>query len=541
MKFINRRSFLTTSLFSVSGIMISGSMKNLTNYQSRPFGELKSSEIVVETIYGKVRGYSFNGVNIFRGIPYGGPTEGIGRFLPPTMPKEWRDVKDCTVSGFRCVQFPGSTFTDNLIGTYFAGNRPDRLEIAQQQESENCLNLNVLTKGFAGNRPVMVYVHGGGFFAGSGILTIFGDKHVQEQDVVLVGITHRLSVFGYTYLGGLSEKYALGNPGQLDLIAALKWVRDNISNFGGDPNNVMIFGESGGGAKISTLLAMPAAKGLFHKAAIQSGSFIHKATDIETATQSTKRLMDKLGVTKVEDLIKVPANDLLKADLGAALGASPVVDGHSLLRHPWYPDSPEISADIPLLLGCDKDESSLFVRQNPELFNLDNSSLRTELIKANMSENQVDALLALYKRDHPQDSPSDLYFRISTDRGARFNAAKQAEMQLARGKTNVFMYYFQYNTPIDQGKLRSFHTADLPLIMRLTLFPETERLSRQLSGAWAAFARNSDPSQNGLPWPAYTIEKRATMVFDSTKSEAINDPDRDERIMINKLPSGGFI
>jgi para-nitrobenzyl esterase len=542
---MNRRSFLIGSISSVPVIILAGSAKTeLAGLHAgstvKLSSQLKTTPVDAETIYGKVRGYDLNGVSIFRGIPYGGPTDGMARFLPPTKPEKWSGVHDATVNGPRCVQSPGSIFLNEQIGEYFSGGRQDRVELAQQVDSENCLNLNILTKGLSGRRPVMVYIHGGGFSGGTGLLTVFADRHVREQDVVLVGINHRLNVFGYTYLGGLSEKYAVGNPGQLDLVAALEWVRDNISNFGGDPKNVMIFGESGGGAKISTLLAMPAAKGLFHKAAIQSGSMF-RATDAETATKSAKALMAKLGATRVEELSKIPATDLFKAGPDDIMGGGPVIDGRSLLRHPWDPDAPEVSASIPLLIGNDKDESSLFSLGNQGLYSLDDAGLRAELIKARIPEDKVDALLSIYKRDHPKESPSDLYFRISTDRGARSNAARQAELQLAHGKAKVFMYYCQYNTPLVDGKLRAFHTSDLPLTMRLTLFPESEQLSRQLSGAWAAFARNSDPGQKGLPWPSYTTEKRATMVFDAAKSEAVSDPDHEERIMIKDMPSGSLL
>jgi para-nitrobenzyl esterase len=542
---MNRRSFLIRSMASIPVIVLSGTAKKaLAGMQSGSpvilSSGLKATPVDAETIYGKVRGYSLDGVFLFRDVPYGGPTEGMGRFLPPTKPEKWSGLHDATVNGPRCVQSPGSIFLNEQIGAYFGGGRPDRVELARQVDSENCLNLNILTTGLSGRRPVMVYIHGGGFSGGTGLLTVYGDRHVREQDVVLVGINHRLNVFGYTYLGGLSEKYAVGNPGQLDLIAALEWVRDNISNFGGDPKNVMIFGESGGGAKISTLLAMPAAKGLFHKAAIQSGS-LFRAADAEAATKSAGDLMARLGVTKVEDLLKIPATDLYKAGPGGIMGGGPVIDGHSLPRHPWDPDSPAISENIPLIIGNDKDESSLFLLGNENLYKLDDAGLRAELIKAKVPEDKVDRLLTLYKRDHTKESPSDLYFRISTDRGARSNAARQAEMQLARGKAKVFMYYCQYNTPLLDGKLRSFHTCDLPLTMRLTLFPETEQLSRQLSGAWAAFARNSDPGRKDFPWPAYTTEKRATMVFDAAKSEAVFDPDHDERIMIKDMPSGSLL
>jgi len=213
-----------------------------------------------ETLQGRVQGASIRGVHIFRGIPYGGATEGAGRFLPPSKPATWAGVRDATITGPRCVQGRGNIFLHPLIGEYFAGGRPDRLELAKQTDSENCLVLNVLTPGLRGKRPVMVYIHGGGFTGGSSALTLFSDGLVHEQDVVLVGVNHRLNVFGYLWLGGITSKYAVGNAGQLDLVAALEWVRDNIAQFGGDPADVTIFGESGGGAKVSALMAMPVPK-----------------------------------------------------------------------------------------------------------------------------------------------------------------------------------------------------------------------------------------------------------------------------------------
>lgn len=531
MKQISRRSFLATTLTSIPAIMMAGN----------GIMRFSSEETIANTTYGKVKGYDFNNVKIFRGIPYGDTSAGEARFLPPQKPHNWSGLKDCTQNGSRCIQGGRSIFETNQLGPYFSGGRTDRFDLSKQPSGEDCLNLNVLTPGLKGKRPVMVYIHGGGFQDGGGLLAVFSDRHVKEQDVVLVGINHRLNVFGYIYLGGIDEKYKVGNPGQLDLVAALEWIRDNISNFGGDPDNVMIFGESGGGAKISTLLAMPDAKGLFHKAAIQSGSFVGKATDVDRATKSARELMSKLGVNNVDDLHKIPADELFRAAIGSRLRLGPVVDGHSLPRDPWYPDSPEISSNIPLLIGNDKDESTLFALNNESLFNLDETGLRSELLKARIPENKLDGFLKLYKKAHPEDSPSDLYFRISTDRGARYNAVKQAEMQLARGKSEVFMYYFQYNTPLEDGKLRAFHTCDLPLTMRLTLFPETENLSRQLSAAWAAFARKSNPGTKDLPWPSYNLNDRSTMIFDVDQSQAVNDPDSDIRKMLLEMPSGSLL
>jgi para-nitrobenzyl esterase len=496
---------------------------------------------VAETEYGRVRGASVEGVHIFRGIPYGGPTEGSKRFLPPSKPAAWTGVRDATVTGPRCVQGPGNIFLSATIGEYFAGGRPDRVELSRQVDSEDCLNVNVLTPGLGGRRPVMVYIHGGGLTGGSSALTLFSDRFVREQDVVLVGVNHRLNVFGYLYLGGNSPKYSTGNAGQLDLIRALEWVRGNIAHFGGNPANVTVFGESGGGAKISALLAMPAAKGLFHKACVQSGSVL-RASDPDQATAEARKLLLRLDVSEkdVDQLQNVPTDKLFAASRAAGFNAMIVVDGHSLPHQTWDPKAPEESATVPMIVGNDKDESRLFSFKDPALFHLDEAALRARVIKAGIAESDVDALLALYRRDHPSDSPTDLYFRISSDRGARHNAARQAELKVEQGRAPVYVYYGQWNTPLAEGdmKIKAFHTSDLPLTMRLVRFPESEELSRQLSGAWAAFARTGNPGQKGLPWPAYTLERRTTMIFDAPKSGAADDPDRDERVMLRDRPSG---
>lgn len=500
---------------------------------------------MTETSQGQVRGASVRGVHIFRGIPYGGPTEGSGRFLPPSRPAKWAGVRDATVTGPRCTQGPGNIFISPLIGEYFAGGRPDRLELAKQTDSENCLALNVLTPGLRGKRAVMVYIHGGGFTGGSSALTLFSDGFVREQDVVLVGVNHRLNVFGYTYLGGLSSKYATGNVGQWDLIAALEWIRDNIGQFGGDPGNVTIFGESGGGAKISALMAMPAARGLYHRASVQSGSML-RASTADAATESARKLLANLGLSEkqVDELQNIPADRLLAAGRGQGLsGTGAVVDGHSIPTQTWDPKAPEVSAAVPMLIGNDKDESTLFSLRDESLFSLDDAGLRGRLIKSGIPEEEVEPLLGLYRRDHPKDSATELYFRISTDRGARRNAIRQAELKLEQGKANVYMWYCQWNTPLAEGdkKIGAFHTCDLPLAMRLVRFPESEQLSKQLSAAWAAFARTGNPGTKALPWPAYTLSERATMIFDGAKSEAVNDPDKEERVFLRERPSGSLL
>ena len=480
----------------------------------------------VETQYGTVRGASVQGVSIFRGIPYGGPTEGGLRFLPPSKPAKWTGVRDAVETGARCVQNPGNLFLNPTIGEYFRGSQ-NRKELAQQSDSENCLVLNVLTPGTRGKRPVMVYIHGGGFTGGSSILTLFADAFPREQDVVLVGVNHRLNVFGYLYLGDLSEKYATGNPGQLDLVAALEWVQGNIANFGGDPDNVTIFGESGGGGKVSTLLAMPGAKGLFHKAIVESGSLLRVSTK-EQATSTAKSLLTKLGLEEkqADELNKIPASDLFNASKTMRL--EPVVDGRSVPLQTWDPKAPELSAGIPMVIGYCKDEATLFFGKDETVFHLDEAGLRERVVKTGIPDAKADKLIAAYHRDHPKETPTDIYSRFSTDRGTGRNAIRQAELKFEQGKADVFMYYFAWDTPCGDGKLKAFHTAELPLAMRLVRYPESEKVSKQISAAWAAFARN------GKPWRRYTTSDRATMIFDAIASKVVNDPDSEQRTMLRE-------
>jgi para-nitrobenzyl esterase len=479
---------------------------------------------VAETESGKVRGVSVQGVHIYRGIPYGAPTEGAARFLPPTPPAKWAGIREANVPGPRCVQTGAQLFRSVTIGDYFRGGK-QRPELDQEAMSENCLALNVLTPGNTGKRPVMVYLHGGGFTGGSGMLTLFGDGLVREQDVVLVGVNHRINVFGYLYLGGLSEKYAVGNAGQLDLVQALQWVRKNIANFGGDPGNVTLWGESGGGGKINALMAMPAAKGLFHKAIVESGSSLKVGTK-ESGTVQAKTLLAKLGLkeTEVEKLHAVPAAQLA----GAGVTGGPVVDGRTIPTQTWDPKAPSISAEIPMIIGSTKDEATLFTKDET-IFHMDDGALRDRLVQTGMSGTDAGELITLYRYDYPKDTTADRWFRIDGDRERRRDVIRQAELQLQQGKASVYVYKFVWDTPLGNGTIKSFHTAELPLAMRVVAHPESEELSKQISAAWAAFARTGRPTKPGLPdWPAYSLAARETMIFDVPKSGVKKDPDSEE-------------
>ena len=509
----------------------------------RPALGAEAAAPIADTDCGKVRGVAMNGVLSFRGVPYAAPTAGAARFLPPRRAAAWRGTLDATKAGPRAWQAGNPAFGDAsifsapVIGEYFAGGRQDAVGIASEPQSENCLVLNVLTPAVHGKRPVMVYIHGGGFAIGSGALTLLADRFVKEQDIVLVGVNHRLNVFGYTYLAGLDSKYSdSGNVGQLDLIAALQWVKTNIAQFGGDAANVTIFGESGGGAKVSTLMAMPLAKGLFHRAIIESGSML-SVRSAETAAKQSGELLAALKVSSAAQIESIPVQQLLAAATSAGPMApfGPVVDGRSVPHQTWAPNAPSEAAGVALLVGNCKDESTLFSMSNAALFSLDWVALRDQEIKSGVPADKADALIAQYRSDYPSDSASDVYFRIAGDRGARRNALEQAQAQSKQA--TVYMYNFAWNTPLDQGRLRAFHTAELPLAMRLVLNPEAEQLSRQIAGAWGGFARSGNPNHRELPrWEAFSKGSGATMIFDAGKTAAADFPARQELALLTPLP-----
>jgi len=504
---------------------------------------------IVETKYGKVRGVSAEGVQIFKGIHYGASTEGAARFLPPTPPKSWTGVFDALQYGTMAPQnLSAATGSDIRIamGDIFG---PGGV-------GEDCLVLNVWTAGLRGKRPVMVWLHGGGYTGGSdGATTYDGTNLARKRDVVVAGINHRLNVFGYLYLGGVGgEKYAdSGNVGMLDCVLALEWIRDNIAHFGGDPGNVTIFGESGGGGKVSVLMAMPPAKGLFHKAIVESGSTLRVSTreDADAATR-TYLVQLKIAPDRVDDLQKVAMSDMLAA-LRAMTGPNsirlgPVVDGRSLSRQPFDPDAPTQSANVPMLIGTNGTESTALLGiADGSLFSLNEADMRTKL-KSYLhlaDDAQLDSLLAVYKKDRPNASPSDIYFAVTTDRMMRMHAITQAERKAAQHAGPAYMYIFDWRSPVLGGKLRSPHGIELAFV-----FDNTDKttgmngtgadlapLAEKVSTAWAAFARTGNPGTPSLPhWPAYDTQSRATMIFND-ECKVLDDPGRDERLAISALPS----
>jgi para-nitrobenzyl esterase len=483
--------------------------------------------IEVRTSAGVVRGYRQDGIANFRGIPYGATLDGQQRFTAPQPIAAWSGVRDARTTGPRAVQPFGNLF-QTRTGDYYSGGRVGELGLNDQRDSENCLVLNVLTPDTVGGRPVMVYLHGGGFREGSGVIGVAAQRLALEQDVVVVSVNHRLNVFGFLYLGDLDPAYAdSGNASMLDLVLALEWVRDNASAFGGDPANVTIFGESGGGAKVSTLLAMPAAHGLFKRAIVQSGVYPTPRTRDE-ATADARTVLSRLAIPESElhRLLEVDAAELFAVADGLRFG--PVLDGRALPESPFESIAPAVSADVALMVGHCEDEMNWLSAGDESVYWLDEPEVLSRLETAlNQSHQQVQAIVDAYRAVLPGATPSELYLRITTD--AYFG---RAAIQLADLKSlqpaPVFRYLFSYDTPVEGGRYGAFHTAELPLIFRLVDYPEMEELSRQVSAQWAAFARTGEPRIPGLAWPRYDLEERSVMVLDKT-SRVVPDAQKVER------------
>jgi para-nitrobenzyl esterase len=504
---------------------------------------------VVKTSNGPVQGLVENGVQTFKGLRYAAPPLGPLRFMPPQKPKPWTEVADATRlgaasmqlrSGGSAVSYPGNV--GQALSQVFTP--PD--DIARQ--NEDCMFLNAWTPQLGGSkkRPVMVWFHGGGFNYGSGSWPAYdGHNLASRHDVVVVTVNHRLNAFGYLYLGDLAgEAYAAsGNAGQLDLIAVLEWVRDNIAEFGGDPGNVTIFGQSGGGGKVSALLAMPGAKGLFHRAIIESGPGI-RGIPKETATGVAKAVLSELqiGSGDVKALQAVPAETLAKAAAamqvklggGGGIGGlrfAPVVDGTALPNHPFDPVAPAITANIPIMIGCTKDEQTLYNIGQPWWNKLTDAELSEKAKTIPGAGDKAEALIAAFRKLRPGDSPSYLYTDVATSTFAFANSIRLAERKAALKAAPAYFYLFQWGAPVDGGILRAPHTMEIPFAfdnvdkgpLLLGNDPQMQMLAKVVSETWVGFARTGNPNHSGLPqWPPYDAEKRATMTF-NTPCKVVND------------------
>ena len=494
-----------------------------------PLARSAAAAPVVRTRAGRVRGTADGDVQIFRGIRYGADTA-PRRFMPAVAPEPWRGVVDATAFGAASPQ-PGS----------------------EANQSEDCLFLNVtapIAKA-AKPRPVIVYIHGGAYSSGSGSSPLYdGSTLCRRGDLVVVTINHRLTLFGYLSLPGFPDS---GNAGMLDLVLGLRWVRDNIAAFGGDPGCITLLGQSGGGAKIATLMAMPAAAGLFHRAATMSGQQLTVSGPLHAAGRA-RVLLDKLGVPveRAATLATLPPAELLRAHAGSvdpyvgrgSLYMGPVLDERTLTRHPFYPDAPSQSAGVPMMIGNTHDETrSLIGRGDPNSWNVTWDALPQRL----ETELRVDIsgalVVAEYRRWYPNYSPSDVFFSATTAGRSWRAAIVEAELRAAQGSP-AFAYQLDWGSPQDGGKWGAFHTLDIPLMFgtlgaRESLTgdgAEARRMSTIMQGALLAFARSGDPNHPDLArWEPYTLPRRATMVF-NVESRLEDDPRGAERRLFAKVP-----
>ena len=547
----NRREVISTGLAATAMVMLPRKSQAALSKSTIPIAPF----VKVETANGWVRGGHCRGALVFKGIPYAGDVSGANRFRTAPQVKSWKGVFDATHLGPPTLQRPKNTYGEQ-----------------EPAQDENCLVLNVWTPAVNDKRkrPVMFYIHGGGYVTGSaGSPTQDGSRLAATYDAVVVACNHRLGMMGYLYLGDLDSSYANdANAGMQDIVAALNWVKTNIATFGGDANNVTIFGESGGGGKVGTLLAMPQATGLFHKAGIQSGAWLTRMNK-DVATETTLRLLKALNISPKElhRLTEVPAQTLLdlqiagenhKGALMTPTDASvsikhnnsddespghfaPLVDGNILSTQPFDPTAPSLAAHIPLMIGSNHDEATFFFRDQPEIFSMNNQQLVTRLLA--QFGDKADRVLTTYHKAMPDASPSDIFIAIATARSVGFgnDTITLAGLKSAQ-PAPVYLYRYDYasNFPITgtSATLRAGHATDIG-----TTFynydegglhgtgPGVAQASRNLSALWTSFARTGKPSARGVPeWPRYNTHSRPTMLVNTT-CHVENDPNAEVRKM----------
>jgi para-nitrobenzyl esterase len=487
---------------------------------------------IARTRHGRIRGTELDGIQVFKGIRYGADTA-ARRFQPALPPEPWSGIAEATEYG------PAS---------------PQRG--TRERTSEDCLFLNVWSPGLRDGRrrPVMVYFHGGAHATGSGSSPLYdGTRLARRGDVVVVTVNHRLNVFGYGFFArmGGPELADSGNVGNLDLILALQWVRDNVAEFGGDPGNVTIFGQSGGGAKVVTLMAMPVASGLFHKAATMSGQHV-TVMGPRNADRRARAFLDALGIPydRIDLLRSAPAERLVEAlELADPILQREritfwsVLDARSTPAHPFYPTAPRLSAHIPMIIGNTHDETRAFLGGDDRNHRLTWEELPSRLEPEMVSDIDRDLVVRRYRELYPRYTPSEVFFAATTAGRSWRGHLIQAE-ERARIGAPAWMYQLDFPSPVEGGRLRAFHTLDIPLVFdniaaegsRTGTGPAAQAVADRMSGSFLALARTGDPNHPELPdWPKYELPERQTMVFDA-QTRIVADPRREERELFATVP-----
>lgn len=494
----------------------------------------------VATRAGDVRGFIEDGIIVFKGVRYGADTAQT-RFAAPMPPAPWSEVRDARNYGPSAPQEP---YPPGTAGGLFESWATD----PAPPNSEDTLFLNIWTPALRDGRkrPVMVWFHGGGFSRGSGSSNAYdGIRLARRGDVVVVTVNHRLNLFGHLYLARYGQQFThSGNAGVLDLVLSLEWVRDNIETFGGDPANVTIFGESGGGSKVSVLMAMDNAKGLFHRAVIESGGRLEN-TDRETAAEGTQRVVEALGLTQetIGEILTMPVSRLQRAaaDVIAAghrpTWNGPVYDRVNFRRQPFTPDAPAQATDVPLLIGTTRTEASLFIgARDPATFDLSWETL-PEVLARSLPGADIDRVITQYRRINPDYSPSDLLFTAATDAGFLLRSVQIADRKADQAGAAVYFYMLNWETPVQGGKWRSPHALEIGMVFDNVAKSasmsgtgeEQQAIADMMSESWLAFARSGDPNNSVIPhWPPYTREQRSMMLFDIVPEVKI-DPHGEQR------------
>jgi para-nitrobenzyl esterase len=478
---------------------------------------------VVATRSGRIRGTREGGLQVFRGVRYGQDTA-LHRFRAPIAPEPWRDI---------------------VPATTFAPSCPQKAK--QQATSEDCLFLNIWTPGTErqAKRPVLLYIHGGAYSNGSVVDPLNDGRHLAARDMVVVTVNHRLNALGYLYLAGLDPRFAdSGNVGQLDLMLALCWVRDNIAAFGGDPANILVFGQSGGGAKIATMMAMPAAKGLFQRAITMSGQQVTASGPINAARR-TAAYLAKLGVspTDLEPLLTMPVAQLIEGldavdpILGGGVYMGPVLDMRWLERHPFWPDAPPQSHGIPMMLGNTRDETRAFIDPDgPLIQGLDWSNLPGRMAGQLRIDLPPEWIVAQYRAHHPDWSAERIFYAATTAGRSWPGQVIEAEAR-ARADAPTWVYQVDFQSPT-QPERGAPHTMDIALAFGTLDAPGSftgtgagaRTASEAMMTRFLTFARQGNPG-----WPQYRLDRRATMIFD-IESGVVDDPRGWERAMFATVP-----
>ena len=528
MKMIDRRSFLRASAITTASLALT---RKITWAQSTPLATTKA---------GKISGALIDGINVFKGIPYGADTASK-RFKAPVPPAPWTNVLECN-------HF--TTMAPQLTAARVPSGLAPRVAGDEGIESEDCLHLNVFTAGLRDHRkrPVLVYFHGGAYNNGTVNSNFYdGTRLVHRGDVVVVTVNHRLNAFGYLYLGNLSPEYAdSGNAGQLDLILALKWVRDNIAEFGGDPSRVLIFGQSGGGAKCAALMATPAASGLFHRVMTMSGQQI-KGASIDIAADRAKTVLEKMGVTSGKNLAgQINALTTAQIQEGArAVSADwlPVVDNIILKRNPFDPDAPALSEKVPMILGNVHDETAVATRGITITWDNAAAVLNTA-VNQYLGPYTAEQVVAKFREIHPDYTPDQVDTAAATAFRAWPGQRWEAERRAANPVSEPQTWVYQMNFAGANGK--AMHTIDIPFMFDNIAMAEVQigsapdqlaaanALAATMSEMLIQYGKTGNPNNPGLPhWPAYDLKNRSTMIWERTP-HIENDPRGVERVFADK-------